>query len=157
MAATVFGNRYQSFALFGFIEHGINLGFNSHPCVDIIYGISAEPGVGEHKVKEGLKTWGIAPAAFSDMIGTFACEIAFVKVKSLESQLQSLDEGPRTETGEILDIAQAAYAEGEMSLLELLDAAEANYDAQFARRELQAEYMIGLIELEKAVGGAIEE
>lgn len=80
-------------------------------------------------------------------------ESANMKVQTLGAEAQSVARQKRASDGEILEIARAAYAEGEMSLLGLLDAAEANYEKQLANYRLLAEYMLGLVELEIAMGG----
>ena len=57
------------------------------------------------------------------------------------------------EAGDLLDIARVAYAEGEMELIELLDAAEALMEARVAEARLRAELWIGYYDVERAVGG----
>ncbi len=54
---------------------------------------------------------------------------------------------------DLLEIARVAYAEGEMTLLELLDAAEAHLEAGLTGIRLQAELWTGYYDLERAVGG----
>ncbi|MDT8369947.1 MAG: TolC family protein [Longimicrobiales bacterium] len=62
--------------------------------------------------------------------------------------------GPGTrEAEDLLEIAQVAYAEGEMELLDLLDAAEALMDARLAETRLRAELWTSYHDLERAVGG----
>ncbi|HSM09472.1 MAG TPA: TolC family protein [Gemmatimonadota bacterium] len=58
------------------------------------------------------------------------------------------DEGP-----DLLEIAGTAYSEGEMELLELLDAAEAHLEAALAASSLRADLWISFYDLERAVGG----
>ena len=58
-------------------------------------------------------------------------------------------------SADILDIALAAYSEGEMTLLELLDAAGAFRDAQTAAAHLIAELWIAYYDLERATGGPL--
>lgn len=55
--------------------------------------------------------------------------------------------------GDILDIALVSYEEGEMELLELLDAADALHLAQAAETRLQADSWIAYFDLERALGG----
>ena len=61
----------------------------------------------------------------------------------------------------ILEIAQVAYDAGEMTLVELLDAAEALRDAQVAEARLRADLWIAFYDMERARGGfdatALEE
>lgn len=54
---------------------------------------------------------------------------------------------------DLLDIATVAYAEGEMELIELLDAAEALLEAELARIRIRADLWIHYYDLERAVGG----
>ena len=67
-----------------------------------------------------------------------------------------LIEEPREDpTGgdDLLDIASVAYAEGEMELIEWLDAAEALLEAELARVRIRADLWINYYDLERAVGG----
>jgi cobalt-zinc-cadmium efflux system outer membrane protein len=54
---------------------------------------------------------------------------------------------------DLLRIAQVSYNEGEMSLLELLDAADAYRESQIAVSGLTAELWIRYYDLERAIGG----
>jgi cobalt-zinc-cadmium efflux system outer membrane protein len=54
---------------------------------------------------------------------------------------------------DLLRIARVSYGEGEMSLLELLDAAEAYRESQIALSELTSELWIRYYDLERAIGG----
>lgn len=60
------------------------------------------------------------------------------------------------ESAALLETARIAYAEGELSLLELLDAADAHRSAQRALTELRAEYLAAVYELERATGRLLE-
>ena len=62
-------------------------------------------------------------------------------------------EGNRLGSPNILEIAQVAYDAGEMTLVELLDAAEALRDARMAESRLGAELWIAFYDLERAQGG----
>ena len=59
-----------------------------------------------------------------------------------------LDEDP-----DLLQIAQVAYDAGEMDLVQLLDAAEALWDARTAEARLKADLWTAYYDLERAVGG----
>jgi cobalt-zinc-cadmium efflux system outer membrane protein len=83
-------------------------------------------------------------------------ESAYSKVQALAALVQAQESESAPESGEILEIARVGYLEGEMSLLGLLDAAEAGYERDAARDEILAEYMIGLAELESAMGGSLK-
>jgi outer membrane protein TolC len=61
--------------------------------------------------------------------------------------------GPAGEEADLLDIARVAYGEGEMELIDLLDAAEALSDAQIAETRLRADLWTSYYDLERAVGG----
>jgi cobalt-zinc-cadmium efflux system outer membrane protein len=54
---------------------------------------------------------------------------------------------------DLLDIAITAYGEGEMELVELLDAAEALHEARAAEARLRAARWIAYFDLERALGG----
>jgi cobalt-zinc-cadmium efflux system outer membrane protein len=54
---------------------------------------------------------------------------------------------------DLLDIARVSYAEGEMTLLELLDAADAFRAARVTATELLADYWVSYYDLERAAGG----
>ncbi len=64
---------------------------------------------------------------------------------------QFLDESVRL-TKHLLEIAQFSYAEGEMSLLELLDGVRAYSESFQARNDLLLKYQLSIFELEKATG-----
>lgn len=55
--------------------------------------------------------------------------------------------------GDLLDIARVAYEAGEMELVELLDAAEALYQAGTAEARLKADLWIAYFDVERALGG----
>ncbi len=57
------------------------------------------------------------------------------------------------ETADLLDIARVAYTEGEMELIQLLDAADAFLDARLAEIRLRTDLWTGFYDLERAVGG----
>ncbi len=58
-----------------------------------------------------------------------------------------------TGTDDLLRIARVSYSEGEMSLLELLDAAEAFRESQTMESQLKSEQWIRYYDLERAMGG----
>lgn len=78
---------------------------------------------------------------------------ALERYRSLNRRADLLDRGPLEEPGDLLDMAQVAYAEGEMELVELLDAAEAFLDARESDARLRADLWISYYDLERAVGG----
>jgi outer membrane protein, heavy metal efflux system len=57
------------------------------------------------------------------------------------------------EVADLLEIARVAYLEGEMELIELLDAAEALREAQADEARLRADLWTGYYDVERAVGG----
>lgn len=61
------------------------------------------------------------------------------------------------ETDELLTAARVAYSEGEMSLVELLDAAEAYRDARTTTLDLRTDLRIAYYDLVRAAGGAIAD
>jgi cobalt-zinc-cadmium efflux system outer membrane protein len=54
---------------------------------------------------------------------------------------------------DLLEIAQISYAEGEMSLIELLDAADAFREARTTLTELRMAHWVSFYDLERAMGG----
>jgi cobalt-zinc-cadmium efflux system outer membrane protein len=54
---------------------------------------------------------------------------------------------------DLLDVALLSYAEGELSLLEVLDAARAYSEAGVTKTRLRAAHWIAYFDLERAVGG----
>jgi outer membrane protein, heavy metal efflux system len=61
--------------------------------------------------------------------------------------------GPQAQAADLLSIAQVAYEAGEMSLVQLLDAADALRDAQTLEARIRAELWTSYFDLERAVGG----
>jgi cobalt-zinc-cadmium efflux system outer membrane protein len=60
-----------------------------------------------------------------------------------------------SEVDDLLRIARVSYSEGEMSLLELLDAAEAFRESQIMGSQLTSEHWIRYYDLERALGGPV--
>jgi cobalt-zinc-cadmium efflux system outer membrane protein len=58
-----------------------------------------------------------------------------------------------TDAGDLLEIARVAYDEGEMELIELLDAAGAYQQALTAEARRRGELWIAYFDLERALGG----
>lgn len=73
--------------------------------------------------------------------------------RSLDQRADLLAEPVTEEAGDLLEIASVAYTEGEMDLLDLLDAAEALMEARLADARLRAELWTSYYDLERAVGG----
>jgi cobalt-zinc-cadmium efflux system outer membrane protein len=59
----------------------------------------------------------------------------------------------QAEVSDLLTVALVAYEAGEMDLIELLDAADAERDAQALEMRLRAEFWTSYFDLERAVGG----
>jgi outer membrane protein, heavy metal efflux system len=72
--------------------------------------------------------------------------------RSLEDRMREIGGTLLPESGGLLETARLAYAEGEMSLLELLDAADAYRGARESITALLAEYLSAAYELERATG-----
>ncbi len=72
---------------------------------------------------------------------------------SLRGRSVFLEDNRLAGSPDILEIAQVAYDAGEMTLVELLDAAEALRDARMAEARLGADLRIALYDLERAQGG----
>lgn len=73
--------------------------------------------------------------------------------RSLTRRAELLAEPATQEADDLLEIARVAYAEGEMDLLDLLDAAEALMEARLADIRLRTELWKSYYDLERAVGG----
>lgn len=72
---------------------------------------------------------------------------------SLRLRVAGLGNDGAVAGGDILAIAQVAYEEGEMELLDLLDAAAATLDAESLDARLRADLWIAYYQLDRAVGG----
>ena len=79
---------------------------------------------------------------------------AFETYTSLARRAEMMQGQLLAEAGDLLDIAQVSYAEGEMALVELLDAADAFRDARVTSIELVADFWVSYYDLERATGGA---
>lgn len=77
---------------------------------------------------------------------------ALDRQRSLADRL-TLREGLLARTGTLLQSARVAYAEGEMTLLELLDAAETYRTAREQADALLADYLLSVADVERAIGG----
>jgi cobalt-zinc-cadmium efflux system outer membrane protein len=73
--------------------------------------------------------------------------------RSLRDRSTFLRENLLADSPNILEIAQVAYDAGEMTLVELLDAAEALRDARMAEARLRADLWIAFFDMERARGG----
>jgi cobalt-zinc-cadmium efflux system outer membrane protein len=76
--------------------------------------------------------------------------------RSLQERTRSVGEMLMPESAGLLETARVAYGEGEMSLVQLLDAADAYRSAREAMNELLGEYLISLYDLQRATGGLLE-
>jgi cobalt-zinc-cadmium efflux system outer membrane protein len=72
---------------------------------------------------------------------------------SLERRAALIGDELLAEVDDLLDVALLSYSEGELTLLEVLDAAQAYSEAMVARTRLRAAYWIAYYDLERAVGG----
>lgn len=80
---------------------------------------------------------------------------AWETYRSLEERVRLISRTILPESGGLLETASVSYAEGEMSLLELLDAADAHRTAREAVNQMLADYLISIYELERAAGRAL--
>ncbi|WP_022836224.1 TolC family protein [Salisaeta longa] len=71
---------------------------------------------------------------------------------SLRRQIQPMNQHLLSGAGDLLEIAQTSYAEGEMSLLELLDATEAYHDAQIRTVNMRADLWTRYFDVLRAMG-----
>ncbi len=73
----------------------------------------------------------------------------------LEIRQSALEQERAGAPGELLQIAEVAYREGEVGILELLDAVRTTGRAQVRGLELELDVRLAHIELERAMGGAV--
>lgn len=73
-------------------------------------------------------------------------------LRSLRERTRTLGETLLPESAGLLETARVSYAEGEMSLVELLDAADAYRSARETVNDLLASYLIATYDLERATG-----
>lgn len=78
---------------------------------------------------------------------------ALERYRSLAARAEFLRPTGDDRGADLLEIARVGYAEGEMDLLELLDAARAHLEANLDQAGLRAESWISYYDLERAVGG----
>jgi len=79
-------------------------------------------------------------------------EQAWSAVLAAETQLEALRPQLGSEASAALAAAEAAYAEGEITLVEWLDAVRAYQEAEASYASLRAETVIQRAALERAVG-----
>ena len=72
--------------------------------------------------------------------------------RSLRERMRTLGETLLPESAGILETARVAYAEGEMSLVELLDAADAYRSARESVNQLLGDYLVSVYDLRRATG-----
>ena len=72
---------------------------------------------------------------------------------ALESRTAVIGNELLSDVDDLLDVALLSYGEGELTLLEVLDAARAYSDAGVTQAQLRAAYWIAYYDLERAVGG----
>ena len=76
--------------------------------------------------------------------------------RSLRERMRTLGETLLPESAGLLETARVAYAEGEMSLVELLDAADAYRSARESVNLLLSDYLISIYDLGRATGALLE-
>jgi cobalt-zinc-cadmium efflux system outer membrane protein len=77
------------------------------------------------------------------------------RYESATARLQRLGAGVISEATELLETAGLAYREGEFTLLQLIDAAEAFQQSRFALIDLRAEAWVAYYDLERSLGGPL--
>lgn len=82
---------------------------------------------------------------------------SFDRYASARERLETIGDALLGEADELLEIARAAYAEGELTVVELVDAARAFRDARVTAVELRADTWIAYFDLLRAMGRAPEE
>ncbi len=79
----------------------------------------------------------------------------YASYASLRTRATLIQEDLLAETGDLLQIALTSYGEGEMTLVELLDAASAHRDAQLTSIDLRAALWTSYYDLLRAAGGPL--
>ena len=79
----------------------------------------------------------------------------YASYASLRTRVMLIQEDLLAETGDLLQIALTSYGEGEMTLVELLDAAAAHRDAQLTSIDLRAALWTSYYDLLRAAGGPL--
>jgi cobalt-zinc-cadmium efflux system outer membrane protein len=80
---------------------------------------------------------------------------AYDRYRLYRDQAETFLKGSSQPPGQVLEVAQFSYAEGEMSLVELLDGVRAYSEAFQATNDLLLKYHLSIFELEKAVATPI--
>ncbi len=82
---------------------------------------------------------------------------AYEKYRLYRQQVERFLEEYVESPEQLLEIAQFSYAEGEMSLLELLDGVRAYSESFQTKNDLFLKYQLSIFELEKAVTTSITD
>jgi cobalt-zinc-cadmium efflux system outer membrane protein len=82
---------------------------------------------------------------------------AWETYRSLALRIDQIDRDLLSGAVGLLETARVAYAEGEMTLVELLDAAEAYRASRELATDLHARYLIAIYDLERATGAPISQ
>ena len=90
-------------------------------------------------------------------LARFDLATASDRYASRRARLEAVAAGQLADGETLLSAATAAYAELEMSLLELLDAASAFQNAQLSALSLRSEAWIAYYDLLRAMGGGLED
>lgn len=80
---------------------------------------------------------------------------SYATYASLRDRTALIQEGLLAETGDLLQIALTSYGEGEMTLVELLDAASAFRDARLTSLDLRAAFFASYYDVLRAAGGPL--
>ena len=83
--------------------------------------------------------------------------VALAALRAVEEQLAILSDDRLADAGAALRAAQAAYAEGEFTVLEWLDTVRAYHETQLQVAALRADGLIRMAELERATGISLIE
>lgn len=82
---------------------------------------------------------------------------AYETYASLSERVELISGGLLGEVDELLHAARVGYAEGEMSLVELLDASEAYSDGRISSLDLISDFQVAYFDLLRAAGGSIDQ
>lgn len=82
--------------------------------------------------------------------------VALARLEAAQRMRAMMGEGGVDEGDQLLEIARLAYAEGELGIVEVLDAAETYLEARLMSTAVRLEDWLAFFELERAVGGLPE-
>ncbi len=87
----------------------------------------------------------------------FAVRDAVIRLQTLRSQIDLFEQVLIPQTEETLAATEAAYETGQLGVLDLLDSERMRLDVLLINSRYQADYLVALAQLERAVGAAVPQ